>query len=135
MLVDQEEEGVVHGEAYLRGEGHEAHLGQRRRLRALLVHGDGSLVLELRRRRGVRKHDPRGHNERETLRPRVGLRRPSYPADEDFFRGHAGEIPALLEQVGQAHLLEVFDQVVVLLQLEPRQHHFPRPARERGPER
>lgn len=49
MLVDQEEEGMVHSEAYLRGEGHEAHLGQGGSLRALLVHRDGSLVLQLRR--------------------------------------------------------------------------------------
>lgn len=47
MLVDQEEEGAVRREAYLRGEGHEAHLGQSSSLRPLLVHGDGPLVLEL----------------------------------------------------------------------------------------
>ena len=47
VLVDQEEEGVIHSEADLRGEGHEAHLGQSRSLGPLLIHSDGSLVFQL----------------------------------------------------------------------------------------
>lgn len=47
MLVDEEEEGMVHGEADLRGERHEAHLGESGRLCPLLVHCDGSLVFQL----------------------------------------------------------------------------------------
>lgn len=49
MLVDQKEEGMVHSEANLRGEGHEAHLGQSSSLCPLLIHSDGSLVLQLER--------------------------------------------------------------------------------------
>lgn len=47
MLIDQEEEGMVHGEADLRREGHEAHLGQGSGLCPLLIHSDGPLVLQL----------------------------------------------------------------------------------------
>lgn len=128
MLVDQEEEGMVHGEAYLRGEGHKAHLCQGGSLRALLVHRDGSLVLQLRRHGGSESTTRMVTMSTKYLG--LGLRRPSYPVDEDFFRGHPGEISTGLEQVGQAHLLEVLNQVVVLLQFEPRQHHFSSPARE-----
>lgn len=80
--------------------------------------------------RGVRKHDSRGHNKHKELW--LGLRWPSYPVDDNSFRGHLGEISSLLEQVGQAHLLQVFNQVVVLLQLEPRQHHLSSPAGRGG---
>lgn len=44
---------MVHGEADLRGEGHEAHLGQGSSLRPLFIHSDGSLVLQL--RGGIRR--------------------------------------------------------------------------------
>lgn len=47
VLVDEEEEGPVYNESYLWGEGHEAHLGQGRSLRPLLVHRDRPLVLQL----------------------------------------------------------------------------------------
>lgn len=47
MLVDQEQERMIHGEADLRREGHEAHLGQSSSFGALFIHSDGSLVLEL----------------------------------------------------------------------------------------
>lgn len=47
MLIDQEEEGMVHSEADLRGEGHEAHLGQSSSLCPLFIHSDGPLVLQL----------------------------------------------------------------------------------------
>lgn len=47
VLVDQEEEGVVHSKADLGGKGHEAHLGQGGSLCALLIHSDGPLVLQL----------------------------------------------------------------------------------------
>ena len=47
MFVDQEQERVVHHEADLGGEGHEAHLGQGCRLRAFLIHRDGALVFQL----------------------------------------------------------------------------------------
>lgn len=47
VLVDEEEEGPVHDETGLGGQRHEADLGQRRRLCALLVHRDGALVPQL----------------------------------------------------------------------------------------
>jgi len=47
VLVDEEEEGVVRHEAVLGGQRHEAHLGERGGLGALLVHRDGALVLQL----------------------------------------------------------------------------------------
>lgn len=47
MLIDEEEEGMVHDKADLRGQRHEAHLGQRGSLGSLLIDCDGSLVLQL----------------------------------------------------------------------------------------
>lgn len=51
VLVDQKEEGMIHGEADLRREGHEAHLGQSSSFCPLLIHSDCSLVLHLQRER------------------------------------------------------------------------------------
>lgn len=47
VLVDEEQEGAVHGETDLGGQRHEAHRGHCSRLRALLVDCDGTLVFEL----------------------------------------------------------------------------------------
>ncbi|KAA8592653.1 hypothetical protein FQN60_018108, partial [Etheostoma spectabile] len=43
-VVNQEEEGMVHSEADLRGEGHEADLGQSSSLSALFIYRDGPLL-------------------------------------------------------------------------------------------
>lgn len=47
VLIDEEEEGAVDSETDLGGQRHEPHCGHGGSLGALLVHRDGSLVLEL----------------------------------------------------------------------------------------
>lgn len=47
VLIDEEQKGAVHGEADLGCQRHEPHRGNSSSLGALLVHCDGTLVLEL----------------------------------------------------------------------------------------
>lgn len=47
VLIDEEEEGAVDSEPDLGGQRHEPHCGHGGSLGALLIHRDGTLVLEL----------------------------------------------------------------------------------------
>ncbi len=44
----------------------------------------------------------------------------THPVHGDFFRGHPREIAIFLEQVSEAHLFQISNQVIVLLQFKPR---------------
>lgn len=59
----------------------------------------------------------------------------SYPVDDDLLRGHRGKIALFGEQVRQAHFLQVLNQVIVLLQLKPRENHLTSPARDKNKKR
>lgn len=74
VFVDQEEEGMVHSEADLRGEGHEAHLRQSSSLCPLLVHGDGSLVFQLWRQNMRQDRHTRAVNTADKVEEKIELR-------------------------------------------------------------
>lgn len=100
---------MIHSESDLRGEGHEAHLGQSSGFCPLFVHSDSSLVLQLQRL------EIRRHGNWFFYYYYFSLIIFTHPVHGNLFICHSGKISTGLKQVSQAHLLQVFIQVKVLL--------------------